>query len=389
MPRQPRKKAVYGGGSVYRRKSDGRYVASFIVEETGQRKYPDKDDNTERNAYKKLQDALFEQKQGILATGPKQTVEHYLRSWVNDVYKHDVRETTYLKNLTVINSNIIPAIGHVQLRKLAPQHVQSFYTDLIKKGYRSSSVRSIHKLLHKALKNAVRWKLIPFNVCEQVTVPRDLFEQEEVAQALTPVQILSLLRASRDHSLEALIVLALIAGLRHGEIRALRWQDVDFEAKMLHVSRTVTHVWGHGYIAGPPKTKNSKRDIVLPQYVVDVLGRHREKQLEIKHKAGNRWEEKDLVYCTMFGGYQQPGATLARFRRLLEQAGLPRIRIHDLRHSASTLLIRKLKMDPKLVQELLGHSNVEITLDVYTHDIDKADQRGMMDVFNDFLSEDF
>jgi integrase len=358
MPRQPRKKAVYGGGSVYRRKSDGRYVASFIVEETGQRKYlyADKDDNTERNAYKKLQDALFEQKQGILATGPKQTVEHYLRSWVNDVYKHDVRETTYLKNLTVINSNIIPAIGHVQLRKLAPQHVQSFYTDLIKKGYRSSSVRSIHKLLHKALKNAVGWKLIPFNVCEQVTVPRDLVEQEEVAQALTPVQILSLLRA---------------------------------EAKMLHVSRTVTHVWGHGYIAGPPKTKNSKRDIVLPQYIVDVLGRHREKQLEIKHKAGNRWEEKDLVYCTMFGGYQQPGATLARFRRLLEQAGLPRIRIHDLRHSASTLLIRKLKMDPKLVQELLGHSNVEITLDVYTHDIDKADQRGMMDVFNDFLSEDF
>src|SRR5258708_1021820 len=209
MPRQPRKKAVYGGGSLYRPKSDGRYVASFIVEETGQRKYlyADKDDNTERNAYKKLQDALFEQKQGILATGPKQTVEHYLRSWVNDVYKHDVRETTYLKNLTVINSNIIPAIGHVQLRKLAPQHVQSFYTDLIKKGYRSSSVRSIHKLLHKALKNAVRWKLIPFNVCEQVTVPRDLFEQEEVAQALTPVQILSLLRASRDHSLEALIVL--------------------------------------------------------------------------------------------------------------------------------------------------------------------------------------
>lgn len=390
MPRQPRRKAVYGGGSVYQRKSDKRWVASFIVEETGERKYlyADKEDNTQRNASKKLQDALFEQKQGTLATGPRQTVMQYLTHWVDEVYKHDVRETTYLKNLTVLNSIIIPALGHFQLKKLAPRHVQSFYSTLVENGYKPGSVRHIHSILHKAFKNAVRWKLVPQNVCDQVTVPRDT-KSQEVAHALTASQILNLLRVSRGHPLEVVIVLALVVGLRHGEIRALRWQDIDFEARVLHVNRSVTLVWGHGYIEGAPKTEDSRRDIVLPQYVMDVLLQHREKQLEIRRKAGDRWENRGLIYCTIHGGYQQPSPTLARFRKLLDQAGLPRIRIHDLRHSASTLLIRKLKMDPKLVQELLGHSNVEITLDVYTHDIDKNAQRKMMDAFDKFLADDF
>jgi len=136
-----RRRSIRGSGSVYQRKSDGRYVASFIVEETGKRKYlyADIDNNTEQNAYKKLQEAQFEQKQGKLATGPRQTVEQFLKRWFEDVHKFEVRETTYPSQVSILNIRILPAIGHIQLQKLTPQHVQNLYAGLAKKGLKPES----------------------------------------------------------------------------------------------------------------------------------------------------------------------------------------------------------------------------------------------------------
>lgn len=383
-----RKHSVHGGGSVYQRKGDGRWVASFIVEETGRRKYfyADQDDNTRQNAYKKLQEALFEQRQGILATGPRQTVEHYLNTWLEEVHKPAVEELSYIHQSGIVKNHLIPALGHLQLKTLSAQHVQRLYTSLFKKGYKPNTIRSIHSVLHKALKNAVRWKLVPLNVADQVTIPRNQ-EESEIAYALTAEQALQLLKASRDHPLEALIALALVTAMRHGELMALHWRDVDLEGKKLRIKQTVAYDWKHGYITSDPKSKKSKRSIQLPRFVVNALLKHRKRQQECRLKVGERWEEQDLVFANRYGRYLAPWYTNRKFHKLLEEAGLPKIRIHDLRHSAASLLILVLKMPPKLVQELLGHSSLDMTMDIYTH-VDESQQRAMMDAFDKFLEGD-
>ena len=392
MPRQAkqsdqpkRRKSSYGNGSVYSRK-DGRYVASIKDPVSGKRieRYA----KTEKEAEKLLEDLKFQIKQNTLATGPRQTVEQYLTRWLEDVHKPEVEEISYIHQSGIVRIHLIPALGHLQLRNLTAQHIQHLYTSLFKKGYKPNTIHAIHSVLHKALKNAVRWKLVSSNVADQVTVPRNQkgTEEEEVARALTAEQALHLLKVSRGHSLEAFIALALVTALRHGELMGLRWRDVDLEGRRLSVKRTVTQDWKHGYIVGDPKSKASKRNIQLPQFVVNALLRHRERQWERKRKAGDRWEENDLVFPNWYGRYLQPGHNSMRFHKLLDQAGLPRIRIHDLRHTTASLLILVLRMPPKLVQDLLGHSTLDMTMVIYTHS-DESQQRKMMDDFDAFLGD--
>jgi integrase len=391
MPRQPkepkqpkRKKTIHGGGTIYLR-NDGRYVASIKDPNSGKR--IDRYAKTEKEAEKKLEDIKFEIRQGTLATGPNQTVEQYLKSWLEDVQKPDIEEVTYWGQYGVIKNHLIPAFGHKQLKSLTAQDIQKFYTSLIKKGYKPGTIRCIHNVLHKAMKNAVRWKLVSYNVCDQATVPRN-FKENEVAQALTAEQALHLLRVSREHPLNALITLALVTALRHGELLALHWQDVDLEGKRLSIKWTVAYIRGRGYIQSDPKSKKSTRTVQLPGFVVDALLRHRKRQQAQRLRSGDRWEENDLVFSNRNGKFRRSDYDSTLFHKLLEQNGLPHIRIHDLRHSAASLLILVLKMPPKLVQELLGHSSLDMTMNIYTH-ADESQQRDMMDTFDRFLKEGF
>lgn len=300
MPRQPqqpkRKKTVYGGGTVYQRK-DGRYVASIKDPVSGRRiqRYAE----NEKEAQKKLEDIKFEIRQNTLATGPRQTVEQYLKTWLEEVHRPEVEEVSSIHQSGYVRNHLIPALGHLQLKSLTAQHIQKLYTSLFNKGYKSNTIQGIHAVLHKALKNAVRWKLVSSNVADDVTIPRDQ-QESEVAQALTAEQALHLLKVSRGHPLEALIALALVTAMRHGELMALRWQDGDLEGRRLSIKWTVAQVWGHGYIKGDPKSKKSRRTIQLPQFVVNALLRHRERQQAHKRKVGDRWEENDLVFANWY-----------------------------------------------------------------------------------------
>jgi integrase len=378
-----RKHSVHGGGSIYQRKSDGRWVASFIVEETGQRKYlyADKDNNTRQNAYKKLQDALFEQKQGKLATGPQQTVEQFLEDWLEKTQKLNVRRSSYCRQQTIIRKHILPAVGHLQLRKLTPLHIRNLYAAKIQEGLKPSTIRTIHAAFHHALADAVRWKLVSQNVCDQVSPPAT---KKHKAQALTLAQAIRLLKVSQGDRLEAFVTLALTTGMRHGEMAALRWSDINFDDRSLKIERTVQRL-EQRFVEGEPKTRKSAREIMLPQITIDALQRHRIKQQEELARAGIEWREQGLVFCDKRGNFIHSMTTLNRFRRLLDEAGLPRIRIHDLRHTASTLLILVMGQPDKLVQQLLGHESLEMTFD-YTHsDLDM--QRAMMDKVNTFFSD--
>jgi integrase len=373
--RKERKRSVHGGGSVYQRRSEGRkrWVAAMKDPETGKRleRYA----KSEKEAYAFLEQMKSDIRQGTLVTASHQTTGKYLQEWFEHIQKQAVRPTTYLKQESLLNSAILPAIGHIQLQKLAPQHIQKLYSKKLDEGWKPSSIRNLHKIVHKALGNAVRWKLVPRNVCDLVTLPR---EGRHTPQTLTKEQTVRLLQAARGHPLEPLIVLALTTGMRHGEIAALRWSAINFEERILQVERTVTYISRHGFIEGEPKTEKSRRSIVLPRFVMQALQRCRLSQEVTRLEAGDLWQDRDLVFSNAFGEYRHPAATIKAFHRLLVSAGLPRMRIHDLRHSAATLLIMVMKMPANLVQELLGHDDIETTLGLYTH-ADTEMQRAMMD----------
>ena len=372
------KQRGHGEGSIYQRK-DGRWAASITLEGGKRKTFYGK---TRREVHEKLQKALQEQQQGILVTGPQQTMKQYLEHWLERVHKPTIRLSTYIKYRGNADRYILPALGHIRVQKLTPQQVQSFYTRMVEEGLTARTVHSVHTVLHKALDNAVRWGLVPRNVCDAVSQPRPV--QHEI-QPLTKEQAQRLLQAARAHRLEALLIMALATGMRRGELLSLRWKDISFEDASLHVRRTMNRIVGHGIVESETKTSKGRRRIMLPLFVIEALKHHRTRQLEARLLADAAWQEHDLVFCNIYGGFLDPANVLRLFGQLLEDADLPHMRFHDLRHSSATILLG-MGVHPKVVQELLGHSQIGMTMDTYSHVLPSL-QRDAMEKWDDLFGE--
>lgn len=348
-----------GEGSVTQRR-DGRWAA-YLTLENGKRKYFY--GKTKKAALELLRKAQLEQLQGTLATSsPRQTVAQFFTQWI-EKRKPSLRIRSYERYEGFIRLQVIPHIGRIQLQKLTPMHLQSLYSELLGEGKKASTVNTLHWMMHRALSDAVRWELIAKNVCKAVEPPRRAHYE---FTALSVEQAGKLLAAAKGHSLEALWVVALTTGMRRGEILALKWIDIDLAQSSLQVRRAFTRAKGQRYIESEPKTEKSRRSILLAPPVIEILKQHRARQLSAKQEAGEEWQERDLVFCTALGTPLNPNKVLERFKTLLKRAGLPHIRFHDLRHSTATILL-KMQTHPKIVQELLGHSRIAETLDIYSH----------------------
>ena len=352
-------KRAHGEGSITHRK-DGRWMTTMTLED-GKRKYFY--GATQAEALGKLREALHQQKQGTLATGKAQTLKTYLNHWLEDVHKSSIKPTTYVSYRAILNNHILPALGHIQVHKLTPQHVQSFYAKKLKEGLSPKTINRSHALLHKALDNAVRWNIVARNVCDVVTKPR---EKRYEIHPLTEEQARKLLEAVKGDTLEGAITVALTTGMRRGELLGLKWEDIDFEGKCIYVRRSALHVGKRGVVESDPKTAMSRRKIMLPHFVIDVLKMHQLRQREKKAACRGAWKDSGYVFCNGQGGYLSDAQLYKMYKRLLRQAGLPNIRFHDLRHSAATIMI-SMGVNPKVVQEVLGHSNIGMTLNTYTH----------------------
>ena len=184
-------------------------------------------------------------------------------------------------------------------------------------------------------------------------------------QSLTMEQAHTLIESVRGHRLEMLLTLALTMGMRRGEMLALRWTDIDLERQILKVQRTVDYIPRYGYVENEPKTVAGRRLLMIPSFVVDMLKQHHLQQLETRLQAGSLWEDLDLVFTDLHGGYFNPRYLEKIFRKIIAEAGLPPIPFHNLRHSAATLLL-SMGVPLKVIQEILGHSNFAITANIYT-----------------------
>jgi len=374
-------KRGHGEGSIYRRK-DGRWTAEISLEG---RKSKFLYGKTRKEVQEKLKTALYEQQQGMLVTGPQQKVGQFLSHWLEDVHKQSIRPRTYERYEEIVRLHLVPEIGHHHIQKLSPQNLQAFYKKKLEDGLSATTVISFHNLLHKALETAVRGNLLARNPCDLVSPPR---RKHFEIQPLSIQQIRQFLAVTRGHRQEALFILALATGMRRGELLGLKWQDIDLERGTLQVRRILTRIPGKlpgkGFEEAEPKTDKGRRSIVLPSFAVEALRQHRLRQREAKLKAGPAWRDHDYVFCTPIGTHLNPTRdVLDVLKSFLKQAGLPDIRFHDLRHSSATMLLG-MKVHPKIVQEILGHSQIAITMDIYSHILPTM-QEEAMNKLNDVL----
>jgi integrase len=310
----------------------------------------------------KLSKALAARENGLIYDAGKQTVGEYLTRWLSNSVRDTVRQRTYERYESIVRVHLAPAIGKVKLKALTPDHVRGLYREKLDDGLAPRTVLHIHRALSKALKQATDDGLIPRNAAAPVKPPRP--RREEI-RPLNREQVRALFKAAGGDRLEALYVVAVTAGLRRGELQGLKWEDLDLEAGTLQVRRTLSEPRG-GYIFEAPKSGKG-RNIRLTQRATAALKEHRKRQLEERIGLGILWQDHDLVFPSGVGTPLSGGNLNRAFKALLGRAGLSSmIRFHDLRHTCATLLLRQ-GVNPKFVQELLGHRDVSLTLNVYSH----------------------
>lgn len=257
---------------------------------------------------------------------------------------------------------IAPGLGRITIDKLRPAQISAFYQDQLTR-LSPGSVRRLHALLRRALGVAVRWQLINANPVLAVDPPS--IDTAEV-HPLSATEAQDFLRAVRGDRLEARWMLAVMLGLRQGEALGLAWDDVDLHNATIRIRQALQYRAGDGLHLVRPKTPRSRRTVPLASIVTEALARRRKEQDGDRAAAGEFWEEWGLVFTTKIGTPFAPRNDYRKFVAILQTAGLRRIRLHDLRHTAASLMLSQ-GVPARVVMEMLGHSQISITLNTYSH----------------------
>ena len=356
------KKRGSGEGSIYKDK-EGRWRGSVhLGYRLGKRVRKLLSGRTRAEVVRKVRQVLQSQELGLTLGPERQTVADYLERWLEDVAKPGVRPKTYRTYLDITRQHLIPSLGKRKLVKLAPQDVRRFMGEKLADGLSPKTVKHLRDTLRCALNVAVKDGLLTRNAAALAEAPRA--ERKEML-SFTPDEARCFLEDVAGHRLEALFSVTLALGLRQGEILGLRWIDIDLENGRLTVRLQLQRNDGKLQLV-EPKTAKSARVLMLPQVAVSALAAHKLRQEEERALAGSRWVETGMVFTTGIGTMLDQRSLLRQFYKILETSELPRIRFHDLRHSAATLLLAQ-GVHPRLVMDLLGHSSIVVTLDTYSH----------------------
>lgn len=253
-------------------------------------------------------------------------------------------------------------LGRIPLERLTPQHVQALFNQKLREGLKPKTVRYLRGTLRTALNDAVRWGLISRNAAALVEGPR--VERFKILP-FTPDEARRLLHAIKGDRLEALYSVALTMGLRQGEALGLSWADVDLDMGYVRIARQLQRIHGSPQLV-EPKTERSRRTLAMPHMISNALKEHRSRQDRERSAANERWVESGLVFTTPIGTPLDGTAVTKGFHQILDKAGLPQRRFHDLRHSCATLLLVQ-GVSPRVVMDLLGHSQIGLTMNTYSH----------------------
>lgn len=323
-----------------------------------------------RQADNRLSELLTTLHNGTFVKPEKLTVADYLEQWLKDYAYPNLSPRTAEGYAGIVKGHLIPAFGKVHLAELRPDMIQRYYSDKLstgrydgKGGLSARTVRHHHMCLHSALKNAVKMSLLMRNPVEAVTAPRP---KDKEIQTMNESDINIFLEYAKSTQYYALFYTALFTGMRRSELLGLRWQDVDLLLLQISVNRSL-HALSNGEIViRPCKTEESRRLIALSPSTALVLSEYREAQEKLRQSLGMTLSDSDLIFSHFDGKPFLPNTVSHAWKKLAKRIGLNAIRLHDARHTHASLMLKQ-GIHPKIVQERLGHSSIQITLDTYSH----------------------
>lgn len=303
------------------------------------------------------------------------TVEVYLSWWLDNVAAGQVKASTLEDYRGIVDRYIVPSIGAHKLLRLTPVHVQAMLTKLEQDGYAPNTRRYALAVLRRSLGWATRTGMVARNVATLAEGPK-VGRSANLDRALSVAEARAVLDAARSDRLYAFAVVVLNLGLRRGEALALRWSNVDFDAKTITVAGTLKAKRGGGTYIDSPKTSGSARTIPMVPAVEAALREHRDLQADERRYAGPLWRESGHVFVAEDGRPVLPNFATRWWPELTERAGLGRRRLHDTRHTAATLMLAQ-GVPLETVSALLGHGNLAITSDIYAHVGQDAKRRAL------------
>ena len=352
-----------GDGSIFQR-SDGRWVAR-LRDSAGRPRYLYARDRA--HAKQRLSEALTVVHTGQPLPDQRVTFGRYLLDWVAGLGAASMKPRTVAYYERYVRRHLLTSdLAQKPLARLEPADLRRLYAAKLGSGLSSTSVHHIHAVIHVALQRAMDDGILGRNVAALVgRSNRPKVRRVEMKTIAAGDEPRRFLEAAKGERLEALLVLALTTGMRRGELLALRWKDVDLDRGTLAVTGSLQGESRSTLNIATPKSGKS-RSVALGTVAVTALRDHRKRQAKEQLLVGSEWRDLALVFATEFGDFLSPTTLRLALRRSLTRAGLPTIRFHDLRHSAATLMLSR-GVHPKMASEMLGHSTIAITLDLYSH----------------------
>jgi integrase len=376
-PPAPRSRPKRGNneGSVYRIKSGrqkGEWRGSVTLPGGGRKTISLGPKATREDVAAAVARVLADAQRGkVAASDGRLTVAAYLEQWLEVAVAPRVRRRTLVFYESHVRNYLIPAIGSVRLARLTVHDVQRLLNGL---GGRISprTVAHVRGTLRGALRMAIKWGLLTENVAQLTDAPRQVQHEISPLSVDESQRLLTVAGDALGGRLKPLLTVALATALRQGELLALRWADVDLERRTLTVRHTLEHIplsakgREAAYEFAEPKSRAGRRTLPLIAAAAEALAAQRVRCLELRLAAGTRWREHDLVFPSSIGTPLGARNLYRDYQKLLAEAGLPRKRFHDLRHSTATYLLAA-GVDMKTISGLLGHSQISLTANTYTH----------------------
>lgn len=314
-------------------------------------------------AEKVLRDRQAAIENGGYVPRDKETTSQFLNHWLDTYATSNVTLRTLAGYRGYVKRYIDPTIGAVPVQALTARHIQGVYSDMLARGLSNTTVVQLHRIIREALSHGVKWGVLVRNVADATSPPKVQRQQADMWDLDTVCRFLDEVQGSRFGDL---YYLAVLTGLRRSELCGLHWEYVDLAQGTLSVVKTLQRITGHGLIEGQPKTQKSRRSIALDSEAVDLLLAIRNKQLAQQLEAGPIWRDLGCVFAELDGRPVIPDKVTQDFARVIRRLGLPHITFHGLRHAHATLMLTE-GVHLKVVSERLGHSNIAITADVYSH----------------------
>lgn len=361
-----------GEGSVCHR-PDGRWQGSITIgrDDRGRiiRKYFY--GKTRKEAAEKLNHALEELRDNIFINKTDNpTVEQWCHEWLWSYKRNSVRQKTFDQYETILRTHIIPNIGDVRLADLKTAHIQKIINEMHTNGLSYRTIEVMKIVMHAALKQAQKNKFVKENVCDNVVLTR---RESKHIRVLNKEEQTKLTAALKDNYIGRGLLFALYTGMRRGEVLALRWSDYDKDEKTISITKALSRVRTYNkdgnkteLIVTTPKTDTSIRTVPLIDKAIELLNEHKRRQVEYMNLVGDYYTDNNLIFSSSRGDHLDPGNFNRKLNKKVKKIGIPRISPHILRHSFAARGLEA-EVSLKAMQELLGHSSITVTGDIYTH----------------------